>query len=478
MGDVYRVDRPPGLPLRLQAAATAVMLSLLFVLIYAGTNWLTAQRPAAHIGTWFFSWELTCIPYVPLLIIPYMSCDLFFVVAPFLCRDERELGVFRRRILFSILTATALFLLMPLTLVWPARPRVPGLFGDLVEASCTAPFLMEFPHNLFPSLHITLSTLLADIYGRHTRGPLRAIVQGWLFLIGVSTILTWQHHLIDIAGGLVLAGFALYLFHEVDEPPKGSTNRRLAWAYAGAAAGLLAVAPALLPWGVFLLWPAAACGITAWAYAHGRTDLYRKTDGRIPPSAQWVLGPVLLLQHLSYWYYRCRSRAFHQVVPGVLIGRALERVEAQALVGAGVTAVVDLTAEFTEASPLRAVAYLNLPVLDLTAPTQEQLDAGVEFLAGESRAGVVYIHCKAGYSRSAALAGAYLLSSGTAATVEEAIAQLRMARPSIVVRPEIVAALERHFKLRCLEPASAGSRMDELDEAEARTGRALLKAGA
>ena len=34
----------------------------------------------------------------------------------------------------------------------PERPRVDGWFGEFVEHSCTAPFLMEYPHNLFPAM--------------------------------------------------------------------------------------------------------------------------------------------------------------------------------------------------------------------------------------------------------------------------------------------------------------------------------------
>jgi protein phosphatase len=53
----------------------------------------------------------------------------------------------------------------------------------------------------------------------------------------------------------------------------------------------------------------------------------------------------------------------------------------------------------------------------------------------------VYLHCKVGYSRSAAVAGAYLLASGQAATAEGAADLLRRARPSVVFRPEALEAL-------------------------------------
>jgi len=117
----------------LQALWTSVLLSILFVVLYGGTNWLTAHRPESDIGTWYSAWELTAVPYMPLLIVPYMSIDLLFFMAPFLCRDDREIRIFSRRVVFSILVATAFFLLLPLKLAWPERPRVAGWFGEFVE---------------------------------------------------------------------------------------------------------------------------------------------------------------------------------------------------------------------------------------------------------------------------------------------------------------------------------------------------------
>ena len=128
-------------------------------------------------------------------------------------------------------------------------------------------------------------------------------------------------------------------------------------------------------------------------------------------------------------------------MPAVLIGRTLTEAEAAEAVKQGVTAVLDLTAEFSEASALRHTKYKNLPILDLTAPTQDQLHAAAAFIAEESANGTVYVHCKIGYSRSAAVVGAYLLASGHAATIDEAVEKLREVRPTIVIRPEVTEAL-------------------------------------
>jgi hypothetical protein len=174
---------------------------------------------------------------------------------------------------------------------------------------------------------------------------------------------------------------------------------------------------------VFLLGPAAGLAMVAGAYFGLGPGVFRKRDGRLPLSTRVVLAPALIGQQLSLAYYRRRDRAWDEVAPGVLIGRILTDAEAAAAIAQGVTAVLDLTAEFSETDRFRALAYHNLPILDLTAPTREQLRAAVAFIGAAAARGTVYAHCKIGYSRTAAVAGAYLLSSHRAATVEEAVAR-------------------------------------------------------
>jgi protein-tyrosine phosphatase/membrane-associated phospholipid phosphatase len=441
MGDIHGVGGPPRRVGIWKSATTAVLLSVLFVVVYGSTNWFTSRRPASDIGTWYFGWELTAVPYVPLLIVPYMSIDLFFFMASFLCRDERELRTFARRVAFSILVAAAFFLVLPLKLAWPVRPAVDGWFGAFVEQSCSAPFLMEYPHNLFPTLHIALCLIVGDVYVRHTRGIVRTLLIVWFSLIAASTVLTWQHHLVDVLGGFVLAAFAFHLFRE--EAPRLAVvpNVRLGWMCVVSAVIFLSLVPILWPWGVFLLWPAAGLVIVAGGYFGWGPGVFRKSDGRLPLSARFSLAPFLCVQHLSLIYYRRQCRAWDEVVRGVHIGRTLSNAEATAAIENGVTAVLDLTAEFSEAAPFRAVKYLNLPILDLTVPTLDQLKEAVAFITRESAQGTVYVHCKIGYSRSAAIVGAYLLASGEAQTAEEAVFRLRKVRPPIVIRPEAMEAL-------------------------------------
>jgi len=58
--------------------------------------------------------------------------------------------------------------------------------------------------------------ILADVYLRHTRGGVRIAIIIWFALIAFSPILTYQHHLVDIAGGLALGALCFLLFRNAD----------------------------------------------------------------------------------------------------------------------------------------------------------------------------------------------------------------------------------------------------------------------
>jgi len=423
----------------LRAGAASALLSLLFLVVYSSTNWLTSQR--TDVGTWYFEWE-RWIPFVPLMIIPYMSIDLFFVAAPFLSRDDRELATFCRRVALAILAAGACFLAMPLKLGFE-RPPLEGWIGTLFGWF----FSMDLPYNLCPSLHIALRAILAETYARHTRGPWNVATHAWFSLVGLSTLLTYQHHVVDVVGGFLLAAVCFYAVPAVSHRHRVTPNRRIGSYYLLAAVAASLVAAWLWPFGGVLLWPAAACLLAAAAYFGSGPGIYRKAEGRLTLSTRLLLAPLLIGQNLSLRYYRRQCRAWDEVTRHVWIGRKLSDLEAAEAIDKGVTAVLDLTAEFSEATPFLTTRYLNVPILDLTAPTPEQLDRCIAFLSENTSRGTVYIHCKIGYSRSAAVVGAYLMASGAVSSADEAMARLRAVRPSLVIRPEVVDALNR-FKMR------------------------------
>jgi protein-tyrosine phosphatase len=263
----------------------------------------------------------------------------------------------------------------------------------------------------------------------------------WFVLIALSPVLTYQHHLIDIIGGFVLAGYCFYFFRDSTLALPVVVNRRIGSYYAAGAAVVLITGAIFWPWGVLLLWPAIALGIVAIAYFRAGPIVFHKTDGKLPWSTRFVLGPCLLGQYLSLLYYRRQCRSWDKVTPQIWIGGKLGCRSANTALCSGVVSVLDLSAEFSEAKPFRKINYRNIPVLDLTVPTQAQLVEISKFIGNHSQHGAVYVHCKIGYSRSTAAIAAYLIMSGVVKTAEEAFAMIRRVRPSVVIRPEVRSAL-------------------------------------
>ena len=424
-----------GRPTLRQAAFVSAWTSLLFLAVYNAANWFSGWREVT--STIYFEWE-RAIPFVPAMILPYMSIDLFFVTAPFLCSTRLELRLLARRIALAIVVAGLCFLAFPLTLA-VERPVATGVMGAVFNWFRG----VDLPYNLCPSLHIALRTILADTFARHTRGLTQWASHIWFSLIGFSTLLTYQHHVIDVAGGFVLAAVCFYLVREAPLRLPVERNHRIGRMYAMGSVVLAVAAISLRPWGLLLLYPAVSTSLIAAGYFGLGPGVFGKSKGRLPLASKIVLAPVLCGQYLSLLHYRRQCRNWDEVTDRVWIGRCLNDCEAREAVSAGVTAVVDLTGEFSAPEPFLGLAYLHLPVLDLTAPSQEQLDQAAAFITKHADHGVVYVHCKIGYSRSAAVLGAHLIASGRAGTADEAMQKLRDVRPSIVIRPEAQDAIHR-----------------------------------
>jgi protein phosphatase len=197
------------------------------------------------------------------------------------------------------------------------------------------------------------------------------------------------------------------------------------------------------PWTAILLWPAFSLGIVTSGYWFFGPVIFGKAEGRLPWSTRIILAPIIFGQYLSLLHYRRQADAWNEVTPHLWIGARLHQREAAQAARAGVTAALDLTTEFSEPAAFRALVYCNIAVLDLTELTAEHLRQAVEFISQQAKSGVVYVHCKVGYSRSAAAVGAYLIASGAVADATAALEILRRSRPGIIFRPEVFVALEK-----------------------------------
>jgi hypothetical protein len=186
-------------------------------------------------------------------------------------------------------------------------------------------------------------------------------------------------------------------------------------------------------WGAgALLYAAFSFGLLSAAYAGAGPGLpLKRASGRQSAWAWLMFAPYFLLNAVTFRLYRLLSKepAIAQVAPNLFFGRRLSGGEARATRWVG---VLDLAGEFAEVRPLREVpAYRSLPVLDATAPTEEQLRSAAAWLARVVESGPVYVHCALGHGRSACVVIAYLLTAGRVGTAAEGAALLQSLRPGV-----------------------------------------------
>jgi len=177
-------------------ARLAVPLSLLFAVVYFGTNWITARRTDNY--QLYFDWELA-IPFVPAMIYVYASL-LVLLLLPAVTLSRFQLRALARALTITLFVAAVSYLLLPADLGFERPAYVPGY--DTVFQTLYA---LEMPHNLVPSLHIACSILLiVTLFNNMSSLWIRFGLILWGILICASVLLVHQHHVLDVISGLLL----------------------------------------------------------------------------------------------------------------------------------------------------------------------------------------------------------------------------------------------------------------------------------
>ena len=139
------------------------------------------------------------------------------------------------------------------------------------------------------------------------------------------------------------------------------------------------------------------------------------------------------------------------VEPGRVLACAYPRRDAALarLAAQGVSLLVNLHERPHQPQRLarRGLAELHLPVRDFTPPAPEEIERGVQAIAGAVAAGRrVAVHCGGGLGRTGTLLACYLVARGLAPAA--AIERVRVARPGSVETPEQEAAVHAFARRR------------------------------
>lgn len=151
------------------------------------------------------------IPFIPLMIVPYSWSIILFCASFFMVKTPAQLSLLTRKLILATLFACVVFYVFPAKFSFE-RPTVSGWtrYGYQFLQITDKPF------NQLPSLHVAYAVLLGTSLWQLSKSALYRLTLCCICsLIVVSTILTYQHHLLDIAGGLLLAALVLGIINKL-----------------------------------------------------------------------------------------------------------------------------------------------------------------------------------------------------------------------------------------------------------------------
>ena len=445
------------------------LVGILFYASYTLSNYYAASL--AYVPEIAFAWERN-IPFWEWTILPYWSLNLMYAAAFFLCQDTREQNRYVARLVSAQIVATTCFMLFPLHFGWP-KPPTDGLWGWLFDSLVA----FDLPYNQAPSLHIALSIIVGAFYW--TRFPkIRLPILLWQSLIALSVLTTYQHHFIDVPTGALLGWLVLWAipqhgvspfrrpfgtqgrlktseasfceaktntvsftrtseasFREAKTPP-ATRSREIKIAMLYLAGAVLSALPSFFSgaW-LWMLWVSVSLLVAAFAYLTGNAAVFQKqADGRLSAAATVLLLPYLAGVRLNMAYWLRGKAKTARVRDDVLIGCV-------SAISDDLPAVLDVCAEYPR--PRYRGAYRVLPLLDMVAPSENDLMQAASLLEALRRQhGKVLTCCALGYGRSAAVVLTWLLVYGGCRDLAQATAELKQARPQMVLPPKTAKAVE------------------------------------
>ena len=241
---------------------------------------------------------------------------------------------------------------------------------------------------------------------------------------------------------------------------------------------------------LWMLWVSVSLLIVAFAYLTGNAAVFQKqADGRLSAAAMVLLLPYLAGVRLNMAYWLRGKAKTARVRDDVLIGSISGVSEIQHCGGVfgkktasaalkmlarcstllrflpciyhflpqksasqakspqplaisdDLPAILEVCAEYPR--PRYRGAYRVLPLLDMVAPSENDLmQAALLLEALRRKHGKVLTCCALGYGRSAAVVLTWLLAFGGCRDLAQATAQLKQARPQMVLPPETARAVE------------------------------------
>ena len=367
--------------------------AIVFTLCYNASNELAVQKQITRsvaIG------PDTSIPFLEWMIVPYLCSGLFFAGSFLFVTSLDNLRVLSQRLLLATVIASLVFVFYPLrfSLIRPAieSPIFANLFAMLS--------IFDRPHNQLPSLHVAYCVIFWQSLKTAPKSiAVKLLLGASLLLVGVATLFTYQHHLLDIVAGLALAGLCIALIKP------NQKQVAVAFYYLVMATTVFVVGAVVLhSW--LAIYLVGSLLLIAYAYKTQHRNFLHKRSGNHPWLVKIAYAPYLLGYRFTWLLVQYRERhspAFTQFSPQLWVGRRLTTHQANQLPDR--LSIIDLSPELSETACLRLGNYQHFALLDLVPAHGAAIAEIVQAIHKEiTRGQNVYLHCAMGYQRCLTIA--------------------------------------------------------------------------
>lgn len=166
-----------------------LLVDVVFLTVFGGANWLAAGSGSSY--RFYMDWELS-IPFVPAFVWAYCSLWVLFFL-PLFQLNPAELRRLALQVIAATLATGVVFVLLPA-----------DIYFERPESFTGRAWLdhLIFRYNSAPSLHVIFAGLIVLAACEVATPRLRRLYGLWFLLIAVATVLTHQHHIVDVVSAL------------------------------------------------------------------------------------------------------------------------------------------------------------------------------------------------------------------------------------------------------------------------------------
>jgi membrane-associated phospholipid phosphatase len=178
-------------------------LSVLWIVVYGGTSWLTGLHGyRVRLG---FEAEMA-IPFVPEAAFVYLSLFPMIWLSLFILPTPYEIGRFAKALAWLYVVSGIGFLLLPGEQAY----SLPVVHEAIRPVFAFADWI-NLDYNYLPSLHVGLAVVCAYAYSQWLSIGPNSLMWIWAAAISASTLLTRQHYLADVIAGASVGWIVAYM---------------------------------------------------------------------------------------------------------------------------------------------------------------------------------------------------------------------------------------------------------------------------